>query len=598
MLMMKVADVLSLIVECSSAMIDTQTLCNLLQLNTACSKALQRSRGQQRITIKATQANATAFASWLPKHAGLISELLIERPSRTGMTTGWQKSPTSQEEQATGATLASAVLWCMHASATAASNASVQPSAAAATGAPIQLQLQKLRSSVYVPPSLLQGLPSNSLTRLELLCARSQEHSDWRSQISWGTSITPALWQLSNLQSLTMQMGDRYAYGGYEDEEDLSWGRYPCRALRQLTKLTRLDMGPLVTGDAKRFPTSLVELQLEVVAYLRLPEPPSPPALPRGNRSSRRTRMFPAASPDEDSLCDWYEDWKEGQQYGCQLSVKRQQRVLQLNLSHLPLLQRCELMRTLSYPERDERDVSLGAVQVQLAAPHLTKLRLGGEFEDLAGLQECCAELQELTMVGCRTSTSCLASLLSCMPELRSFEFDGYDHNWDDDGFTDEPMVKTMPEEERQLAAALGAATKLTKLSIEGVGPKGVYGGNWLYDVAAASSDADEGGRSASEDGDSSGTGSPRTEQCGPWGQSLPNLTNLQELQFVAEDKSRWHAADFLQLTALTALTKLQYNLREGDVAQSDSETLAQLKQLLPWVQDLDIGPCDKCWEW
>jgi hypothetical protein len=46
--------------------------------------------------------------------------------------------------------------------------------------------------------------------------------------------------------------------------------------------------------------------------------------------------MFPAASPDEDSLCDWYEDWKEGQQYGCQLSVKRQQRVLQLNLSHLP----------------------------------------------------------------------------------------------------------------------------------------------------------------------------------------------------------------------------------------------------------------------
>lgn len=66
---------LSLAVEtCTADHLDTKAMCSLLQVSTACRKALQGSRGQQRVSINPTGAAVAGFTAWLAKWAGLVAE--------------------------------------------------------------------------------------------------------------------------------------------------------------------------------------------------------------------------------------------------------------------------------------------------------------------------------------------------------------------------------------------------------------------------------------------------------------------------------------------------------------------------------------------
>lgn len=160
---LRVLQVLQLVAErCSDASI----ICLLLQLNTACTQALQQSIGvvaanDRRCRIQGRDlSRQTSFAAWLPKHANLVASI------------SYHQAPEHQADVSTAQQLLTAAL-----------QACAQPpviaAGPAAADAVVGMQnrmrwpLQRLSSSYIHSAEALQALAAAScLTSLELSSSR------------------------------------------------------------------------------------------------------------------------------------------------------------------------------------------------------------------------------------------------------------------------------------------------------------------------------------------------------------------------------------------------------------------------------------------
>lgn len=239
---------------------------------------MQGSRGNHSISIQPNNPAVSGLKAWLPKWAGLVAELRLVAPERVwsgGSSYITFRRPAVSEliitdlmsaiKQHTASAAATSVQnsrrAAPHLSAGSSSHMEA-PSAPAADGskaAPIGISLLLKSFSIGVPvlPTALEALPAASLTRLELL-----------NGVSWSEHALPqALRQLSNLSHL------RFTH---------EWDREPgmpgalCQALPSLTRLTGLEIGPMVTADANNcLPTSLVDLKLQFCT-IAVPQPKAP----------------------------------------------------------------------------------------------------------------------------------------------------------------------------------------------------------------------------------------------------------------------------------------------------------------------------------
>jgi len=531
---LQVAAVLSVIVEVS-CVLDCQSLCSLLQLNTVCRKAVLGSRGHHSISIEAVPHKVAGFAAWLPRHAGLVAGLqLVRRSDSFDPVINWTKYKLIEKALASGLQQSSAAGHAVPPFSTSAAH----PGTADAPY--ILLLLASFGSQVYVSPAVLRALPCALLTCLELdqFCYGGCYHRNNKSD------VLAMLRQLTSLNNLKLR-----------NEYDSI-----CSCLRGLSDLppllTRLNIGPLESVNASVLPPSLVELKLMV----ELDDPRKPPS-------------------------DEYDD--DGEWVEPEVDQELLQAAKRLDLTHLPLLQRCEVHRKLTEFETDGYyywDYSQ-TMTIELAAPNLTRLQLDGNFSDVLGLPVPCL-VQELCLVSCSIRGSRLACLISHMPHLVDFFYHSFEHNLED-------YLLSVPMEEEQLvAAALGGATKLTSLYVDGLG----MGGHmvWCEDgLVEAHRRVDrivqESEQGLDQDSQSSSMDEPEQDLDDThWGRHISGLVNLRKLDlFVHVDDS-----DVLQLTTLTALTYLQ--LAGLDVAD---ETFKVVRAHLSALQVLNPpGYIDLSW--
>jgi hypothetical protein len=293
--------VLALVIEtCPSQHLDTKALCSLLQVSAACRQALQGSRGQHRVSIKATNTAVCGFTAWLPKWAGLVAEVHLQQVKPV---LHWSEQNYEALSRKAGSNLFTAIQSC-------AESASTSAGAAPAAPAAMPLLLTGFRCDVSLSAEVMQGLPllPPSLTRLEL-----------GSVSLWADVLPAALQRLSNLAHLKLERAT-----GTTLSPRLS--RH-VTALQQLSRLTSLDMSPVFSADTKHLPTSLVDLRLQFEAGVR----------------SESDSAGDYAVVDE-----WHEDWEESDgedwPYG-HAHPPPGDAGWRLDLSHLSKLQHCRLQQ-------------------------------------------------------------------------------------------------------------------------------------------------------------------------------------------------------------------------------------------------------------
>lgn len=314
---LQVANMLSLLIETSSDTpgLDTMTLCNLLQLNTACRQAICSSRGHHILTIKATQPAVAGLCAWLPRHAGLVAELRLQ-------PAGGQYNRNHDQEYAICASMAPKLVAALQ-SCTAAAGAGIANMAVSTamgmqrglepTAAPpaMQLLLTGFQSPMYVAPAVLQALPAANLTRLDLNKGFSYVTGAYHQDVHYAEGVAAALQHLSNLRSLKLIMSSN------------CWASKVCKGLPHLLRLTSLDVGPLMYADVSSFPSSLLQLKLRFEVTFEEPWPDV------------------GDDPTGELLDEWLNDvWMNSAE-----EEALQQAAQLLDLSHLPLLQRCEVVR-------------------------------------------------------------------------------------------------------------------------------------------------------------------------------------------------------------------------------------------------------------
>lgn len=109
--------------ECCADANTLQALQSLLLVSTSCRSALQQSRGHCEVICPQNPTAAARFAAWLPKHAGLVSEIKQD--------------------------------WSIRLS------TDVQQSAAAAAAGAAKLSQQLLQSALQLAAAPRYGLPGN-----------------------------------------------------------------------------------------------------------------------------------------------------------------------------------------------------------------------------------------------------------------------------------------------------------------------------------------------------------------------------------------------------------------------------------------------------
>jgi len=439
------------------------------------------------------------------------------------------------------------------------------------------LLLTSFSSEVYVTPAALQGLPCATLTRLELDQYCRDHFYDRRTL---GGDVPALLGQLTNLNTLKLRTNHRLFDGVFEP-----CGQDCIRRLPYLPPtLTRLDIGPLESLNTTILPTSLVELKL-IVEFKDPREPPSDDQEWSGS-----------ASDEED---EWEEMAEEDQEVVQEVDQEAAQRFLQaawqLDLTHLPLLQRCKVRRVLSRSEEEAEDRArkhdyTQTMTIALAAPHLTRLELCN-LSDVFGLPVPC-DVQVLWLIGCSMRASRIAQLVSHMPDLIEFRYGGYDATHDEPCCNLEcPLVRVPMVEERMVAAALGSATQLTSLIVDGFGPhyypEGylVWGDNGL--VVAPLRRLSQ--LYKEEKPPSSSAYTPDQDPSRVhWGYHISGLVNLRRLVLFSDVQ----ASDVQKLTALTALTQLIWHCGAEEEVEEAYKALVPhlraLKVLNPWF--IDIG--------
>lgn len=348
----------------------------------------------------------------------------------------------------------------------------------------VPLRLLSFSSMCYMPASVIGALPS-TLTTLQLI------DSPAFAPVSAYRALHTAIASLSSLRDVSLRRGGVLR---------LPW----TQGLESVTQITRLDTGRLLSGDAPTLPVSLVSLKLMFEADIR----------PGGAASNSNS-----------------------------LDAARH-----LYLTHLTRLQCAELRAAhtsaavtsamesaeadFNWRDGEGKDLYSDAVTLHLPAQaqqQLTRLLLEGNFEEVMGLPGPC-KLQELSLRGCSITAGRLAELVAGMPDLRDVFYCADEFNREDpDESVSAPMIRPTQPEVEQLAAALGAATQLTSLRIEGLSTKGGGG-----DDANA------------------------LQAPGVWGQHLRNLRQLRHLELDDHSAVYMSTTEALQLTVLTALTTLQ----------------------------------------
>jgi hypothetical protein len=199
--------VLSLLIKNIPDTLDTKTLCNLLQLSTACRQAICSSRANHILSIQASKPALAGLCAWLPRHAGLVAELRLQPPIG-------QRNRRYDDEYAVCASMAPTLVAVLHKCAAAGSgiaNMAVstamglqrgrEPTAALPA---VPLLLNGFESQVYVAPAVLQAFPAATLTRLDL-----SNGFYYATGASWGDyqyaeGVRAGLQHLSNLKSLRL----------------------------------------------------------------------------------------------------------------------------------------------------------------------------------------------------------------------------------------------------------------------------------------------------------------------------------------------------------------------------------------------------------
>lgn len=223
----------------------------------------------------------------------------------------------------------------------------VSATAAAPAGMPLLLTGFSADVDEFMQPAVWAGLPlaAPALTRLEMS----------NIKIPWGADVPAALQQLPDLRRLKLTSpGDCNRCSHCDRDEYQRPGVFEhVTVLSCLTRLTSLEVWPLVAGDLSSLPTSVLDLRLRVKAVPRPEEIALPSAAAVREQAARRL-VFPK------------------------------------------LLRCCELQHLPRPHEHWWRfSYSAEAVSVQLAAPQLTRLSLNGAFREVLGLQDC-TRLQQL----------------------------------------------------------------------------------------------------------------------------------------------------------------------------------------------------------
>lgn len=282
---------------------------------------------------------------------------------------------------------------------------SASTTAAAPAGMPLLLTGFSADVDEFLHPSVWKGLPlaAPALTRLEMNFQK----------IPWRADVPAALQQLPDLKHFKLTRPGDCDSDEYRSRSDVF---QHVTVLSCLTRLTSLEIWPLVSGDLSSLPTSVVDLRLRVAKLTEA--------------AARR-----------------------------------------LALPKLPLLQCCELQHL---PRARGGGFNYdAAVSLQLAAPQLTRLALNGPFRDVLGLQDC-SSLQQLWLKGCVVSVPGLIRLVSQAPSLLDFSWDGWEDAVNSGWNLAWPVLKVPSEQQEQLVAALSAATQLTALSVSGLHVQGV----------------------------------------------------------------------------------------------------------------------------
>lgn len=250
----QVPTVLALVIEaCPSNQLDSKALCSLLQVSVACRQALQGSRDQHRVSIKASDAAVSGFEDWLPKWAGLVAEVHLQPTKPYIKELSWD----------TGSKLFMALQQC--------ADPTCASTAAGAAPAAMPLLLTGFSSDVFLSQEVMEGLPfvPPSITRLEL-----------GSVSMWAPGLPAALQRLSNLARHKL---DRHCPPKLFTH---------VTALQQLSRLTSLEISPIFSGDTKNLATSLVVLKLCFEAGMRMEPSPSD------------------SEGDDAALDEWSESWE------------------------------------------------------------------------------------------------------------------------------------------------------------------------------------------------------------------------------------------------------------------------------------------------
>jgi hypothetical protein len=219
---------------------------------------------------------------------------------------------------------------------------------------------------------------------------------------------------------------------------------------------------------------------------------------------------------------------------------------------------------------------------VHLAAPQLTRLALFGGFRDVLGLQDS-TRLQQLWLMGCVVGAPRLVELLTTMPSLLDFSWDGSEGALYSDMEEECSVLGMSLDQQRQLAMGLSAATQLTALSLDGLTDCGFVEENSSGVLCSV------GYRESPHLPEPQGV---------PWGLHLQGLRRLQRLELVSfgGHGPKPGLADVLSLTALSALTHLRLDVG-GDV---DDSVMVGFRQQMPGLANCAVnGSCvDAAGEW
>jgi hypothetical protein len=210
------------------------------------------------------------FAVWLPKHSGLVGQLVFGRERNFKQT--------ADEFAAAEQILALSIQHAAH-------------RAAAPEAAPL-LRLRSITINFLCSPALLQALPAAALTKLVL----SYSRNDWPAHLPLNSSnITQGLQRLIGLQELHLTCS----------EQQGSWVQNAClAAVGQLTQLTKLQMCCVAAGsNLSLLPRQLCDLQLRVCCSSSTDHSSSSTAVALGHLSAlRQLEMYLYGDPGLGSI--------------------------------------------------------------------------------------------------------------------------------------------------------------------------------------------------------------------------------------------------------------------------------------------------------